>query len=160
MKWEFWGFGQRQFQICVNLKNPWVVSDRRAAIIQASLPFSFCLSQCDIWVDVSCCAAVAMWVWALRCLISWGIKTDYRPLFSGVWTGLDRAVISCNALCPWFAADDLIRLAADRSPHLWLPISQICPLFWANQSWWEGEKKRESEGDVHLWNSSFVQLYL
>ena len=52
----------------------------------------------------------------------------------GSGQGWTRAVISCNSLRPWFAADDLIRRAADRSPRLQPPISQtqVWPAPWAN----------------------------
>lgn len=93
-------------------------SERRAAIIQASLPFSVLSSWIFGWMWLSCCTAAALRLRGLCCLISRGIKADYWPLFSGVCARLNRAVISCNALVLWFSADDLIRRAAGRSPHL------------------------------------------
>lgn len=69
---------------------------------------------------MNCCTTAALSFWAPSCLISQGIKTDYWPLF---WSGHSRAgLISCNARSLWFAADDLIRRAAGRAPHLLLSL--------------------------------------
>lgn len=69
---------------------------------------------------MNCCTTAASSSWAPSCLISRGIKTDYWPLF---WSGHSRTgLISCNARSLWFAADDLIRRAAGRAPHLLLSL--------------------------------------
>lgn len=108
---------------------------------------------------MNCCTTAALSFWAPSCLISRGIKTDYWPLF---WSGHSRTgLISCNARSLWFAADDLIRHAAGRAPHLLLslPLGRSDPrLPFPQQKPVSGrERKRLSEAE---WGKKPEDIYL